>query len=61
MTDEQTNGRDDARKAVEAAVASGRRVDRIVEETRRDLAWVRARGDRNHFRDTMTEILRGKL
>ena len=57
--DEDTNGRDDARHAVESARESSRRTDRLVAETREQLARVRERGERNHFRDTMTHILRG--
>jgi hypothetical protein len=59
VPDENTSGREDARKAVQAARASSRRADTLIANVGRDLGLARAHRESNHFADKFRDIIRG--
>ena len=56
---ETTNGRDDARKAVERAEHSKKQTDDLIVEMRVSLASIKASRESNHFADKFRAILQG--
>ncbi|MDQ2690358.1 MAG: hypothetical protein M3Y29_08810 [Chloroflexota bacterium] len=57
--EENTQGREAARKALAESRRSSAKADRLIADTRAALDAVRASRERNHFADKFRAIIRG--